>query len=186
MRDGIQLDIKIAYIAFLLPSNIFEILRFSMHEYSQSYNHLSKNNDDIINKNDTILVTGSNGFVGSRLVDILLSHGYQNIRCLLRTKAKSNSLDRLVNKYGHDKLEIIEGNLLSESTCRDIARDVSVVYHLAAGIDKTYPGCFLNSVVATHNLLRFLVNGNKLKRFVNISSISSVFKRKALSWWDIR
>jgi len=46
------------------------------------------------------------------------------------------------------------------------------VYHLAAGIDKSFPGCFLNSVVTTRNLLDALVAGKTLKRFVNISSLA--------------
>ena len=32
-------------------------------------------------------------------------------------------------------------------------RGYQVVYHLAAGIEKSFPGCFMNSVIATRNLL---------------------------------
>ena len=34
--------------------------------------------DFIINSNDHILITGSNGFIGSRVVEILLEYGFKN------------------------------------------------------------------------------------------------------------
>ncbi len=55
---------------------------------------------------------------------------------------------------------------------RSAAEGVSIVYHLAAGVEKSFPGCFLNSVVTTRNLLDAVIKGQTLKRFVNISSIA--------------
>jgi nucleoside-diphosphate-sugar epimerase len=43
---------------------------------------------------------------------------------------------------------------------------------LAAGVEKTFPGCFLNSAVTTRNLLDAVVAQGTLKRFVNISSLA--------------
>ena len=53
-----------------------------------------------------------------------------------------------------------------------MAEGVSVVYHLAAGIEKSFPGCFMNSVVTTRNLLDAFMASGVLKRFVNVSSIA--------------
>jgi len=47
-----------------------------------------------------------------------------------------------------------------------------VVYHLAAGVEKTFPGCFLNSAVTTRNLLDAVLATGTLKRFVNTSSLA--------------
>lgn len=70
------------------------------------------------------------------------------------------------------RIEIIQGNLLSREDCAKAAKDVTVILHLAAGIEKTFPGSFMNSVVATRNLLDEAVKFGALKRFVNISSFA--------------
>ena len=52
-----------------------------------------------------ILVTGSTGYVGGRLVPQLLSRGY-NVRVLVRNP------DRLVNRAWHTEVEIHKGDVL--------------------------------------------------------------------------
>jgi nucleoside-diphosphate-sugar epimerase len=48
-----------------------------------------------------------------------------------------------------------------------------VIFHLAAGTgEKSIPEAFINSVVATRNLLDASLKYNRLKRFVNISSFA--------------
>jgi len=125
----------------------------------------------ILDREDRILVTGANGFIGSRVVRTLLSYGFTRVRCLIRSTNNSGTLEAAIKDFsGH--IEFVKGNLLSRDTCATAAKGVSVVYHLAAGIEKTFPGCFLNSVVTTRNLLDAVVNEQALKRFVNISSLA--------------
>jgi nucleoside-diphosphate-sugar epimerase len=128
-------------------------------------------NNWIINKSDTVLVTGANGFVGSRVVRALLSYGFEHIKCLTRQTSNSRNLENIMGEYGRT-IEIIQGNLLSPDDCIVAAKGVSVIYHLAAGIGKSYPDCFLNSVVTTRNLLDAVIKIKSLKRFVNTSSIA--------------
>jgi nucleoside-diphosphate-sugar epimerase len=130
------------------------------------------NNNWIIDKSDTVLVTGANGFIGSRVVRTLLSYGFEHVRCLTRPTSNQGNLERLVREFGDGQIEIIQGNLLSRENCATAAKDVSVIYHLAAGIGKSYPDCFLNSVVTTRNLLDAVLEKKSLKRFVNTSSIA--------------
>jgi nucleoside-diphosphate-sugar epimerase len=126
----------------------------------------------IIRPDECVLVTGANGFVGSRVVRTLLSYGFKQIRCLTRPTSKSGNLEAIANEFGGTSVDVISGNLLSPDDCRRAAKDVSVVYHLAAGVEKSFPGCFLNSVVTTRNLLEALIKERVLKRFVNVSSIA--------------
>ena len=70
------------------------------------------------------------------------------------------------------RLETVRGNLLSRDACARAAEGAVVVYHLAAGVEKTFPGCFLNSAVATRNLLDAVLATGALKRFVNTSSLA--------------
>jgi nucleoside-diphosphate-sugar epimerase len=129
-------------------------------------------NGYIVNPEETLLVTGANGFIGSRVVRSLLTHGFKRVRCFTRSTGNAKSLEALAEEFSFANVEIVKGNLLSRDNCLAAARGVSVVYHLAAGIDKTFPGCFLNSVVTTRNLLDALMMEQTLKRFVNVSSLA--------------
>ena len=126
----------------------------------------------IISPEETILVTGANGFVGTRVVRTLLSYGFKKVRCLTRSTSKSINLEDIGKEFVGASLEIIKGNLLSCDDCMRAAEGASIIYHLAAGVEKSFPGCFLNSVVTTRNLLEAVIKGQTLKRFVNISSIA--------------
>jgi nucleoside-diphosphate-sugar epimerase len=126
----------------------------------------------IVNPEETILVTGANGFVGTRVVRTLLSYGFKKVRCLTRSTSKSRNLEDIGKEFVGASLEIVKGNLLSRDDCIHAAEGASIIYHLAAGVEKSFPGCFLNSVVTTRNLLEAVIKGQTLKRFVNISSIA--------------
>ena len=129
-------------------------------------------NGYIVNPEETILITGATGFIGSRVVHTLLNYGFKRVRCLVRPQGASKNLNAIIKEYGNADIAIMQGNLLSRDDCIIAAKGVSVIYHLAAGVGKSFPGCFLNSAVATRNLLDAVIKENALKRFVNISSIA--------------
>jgi nucleoside-diphosphate-sugar epimerase len=126
----------------------------------------------IAQPDEPILVTGANGFIGSWVVRVLLARGFSNIRCLARSSSGSGRLDRICAEFGDSRIEVIRGNLLSREVCSRAAEGVSVVYHLAAGVEKSFSGCFLNSVVTTRNLLDAIKDNGKIRRLVNISSLA--------------
>lgn len=125
----------------------------------------------IINKSDLVLITGANGFVGSKVFEILLEYGFTKVRCFVRSSRNLSELQRIADS-SKAEVEFLQGNLLSNDACQIAAKGVSIIYHLAAGVEKSFPGCFLNSVVTTRNLLDAVIKGQTLKRFVNISSIA--------------
>lgn len=120
---------------------------------------------------DQILVTGANGFIGSWVVRTLLARGFTKIRCLTRA-ASSPNLDRIRSEFSASGIEVVKGNLLSRDVCAKATDGVAIVYHLAAGVEKTFPGCFLNSAVTTRNLLDAVTMSGTVSRFVNISSLA--------------
>ena len=132
-------------------------------------------NDSIISPNDLLLITGSNGFIGTRVVETLLRQGFNHLRCFVRPSSNVSALKNIVNSCDrmHKKVEILEGNLLSSEDCRNVVQDVSVIYHLAAGRgEKSYPDAYMNSVLTTRNLFEAVGNNKNMKRFVNVSSFS--------------
>lgn len=126
----------------------------------------------IIHCDDSVLVTGANGFIGSHVVCNLIGRGFRNIKCFVRPSGNMSRLGKLLESHKDISVEIIKGNLLSRKDCEVATDGVSVVYHLAAGIEKTFPGSYMNSVLTTRNLLDAGVENKYLKRFVNVSSFA--------------
>jgi nucleoside-diphosphate-sugar epimerase len=129
-------------------------------------------NNQIIGPNDLILITGSNGFIGSRVVETLLRSGFTNLRCFVRPSSDLQRLNAILEAYPEARIEVLPGNLLSHDDCAMAAKDVAVIFHLAAGSEKTFPGCFMNCVVTTRNLLDAAVQFGRLRRFVNVGSFA--------------
>ena len=104
------------------------------------------NQTSIAGQDDLILVTGASGFIGQRVVTALLERGYSRLRCLVRPSSRSQDLQYLQDQAKGRRVEIQVGNLLSPSDCAAAVRDVSVIYHLAAGRgEKFFADAFLNS-----------------------------------------
>jgi nucleoside-diphosphate-sugar epimerase len=122
---------------------------------------------------DCILVTGSNGFIGAKVVGILLGYGFSKLRCFVRPSSQLDRLQKVLTDSDADhKVEFITGDLLSRNDCEKAAENVSVIYHLAAGFDKSFAGAFMNSALATRNLLDAFLQVGQPKRFVNVSSFA--------------
>ena len=123
--------------------------------------------------NDLILITGSNGFIGTRVVESLLKNGCRNIRCFVRPSSKLGQLNEILCRYKvESQVEIFSGDLSSSVDCARAAKGVSVIYHLAASFERSVDLVLKNSAQATENLLRaFTAHGNP-KRFVLVSSFA--------------
>ena len=129
--------------------------------------------DNIIKLADPILVTGSNGFIGTRVVENLLARGFNNLRLFVRPSSKLDPLKNILGKYpAGNNVEIATGDLLSREDCTTAARGVSVIMHLAAGFEKSFAGAFMNSALATRNLIEAFLEFGQPKRFVCVSSFA--------------
>jgi nucleoside-diphosphate-sugar epimerase len=127
----------------------------------------------IVSADDRILVTGSNGFIGVKVVETLLDYGFSALRCFVRPSSRLEKLKRVLARYPQAKnVEIVSGDLLSQEDCGNAARGVSIIIHLAAGFDKSFAGAFMNSALTTRNLVESFLQAGQPKRFVNVSSFA--------------
>jgi len=112
------------------------------------------------------VVTGSNGFVGSHLVDYLLQKNF-SVRCIVRESSNLRWLE------GKD-VEIFKCGLFDKERLKLAFKDADYVYHVAGVVkSKTRKGYFTGNVETTRNLLDVALEQNKnLKRFVVVSSLT--------------
>lgn len=116
------------------------------------------------------LVTGANGFIGVHVVRALLEAGVGEVRCLVRSPDKAAQLNEVVAGAG-DRARIVPGDLSNPADCARAVAGVALVFHLAAGFDKSFASAEKNSVQATRNLLEAAAAAG-VRRFVQVSSFA--------------
>ena len=88
---------------------------------------------------EIVLVTGGAGFIGSNLVERLLTRPDIRVRVFdnLSRQGVSNNLEWLRSLDDRSRLEVVEGDVRNAKAVRRAARDVSEIYHLAAQVAVT-------------------------------------------------
>ena len=117
-----------------------------------------------------ILVTGGAGFIGSHLVDKLLSEGH--VVTALDNLANGN-MDNLHEAAKHPTFQFVKGDILDIATCMQCCQNVDVVYHLAClGVRHSIHSPFENHRVNAEGSLNMLeaARQNSVKRFFYIST----------------
>ena len=143
------------------------------------------NRESIASPKDCILITGSSGFIGTKVVKILLEYGFTCLRCFVRPSSNLQPLEGVLRELSaNGKVELVSGDLLSREDCGKAAEGVSIIYHLAAGMEKSFAGAFMNSALATRNLMDAFLKAGQPKRFVNVSSFA-VYSTLSLKRGDL-
>ena len=99
-------------------------------------------------ENKRVLVTGADGFIGSHLTEMLVRKGFQ-----VRALSQYNSFNYwgwLENVECLDQIEVVCGDVRDPHFCREITKDIDVVYHLAALIAIPYSYVAPDSYVDTN------------------------------------
>ena len=71
-----------------------------------------------------VLLSGATGYIGKRLLPVLLAEGHQVVCCVRDSKRFDISL------YDSSRIEVVEVNFLDESSLENIPGDIDAAYYL--------------------------------------------------------
>jgi len=123
-------------------------------------------------KNRRVVVTGADGFIGSHLVEQLVRE-CARVRALVQYNS-FNDWGWLEGVPCRGDLDVVAGDVRDAQQCRDLLRDIDVVFHLAALISIPYsyraPESFVETNVrGTLNLCQ-AARARGIERFVHTST----------------
>ena len=101
-----------------------------------------------------ILVTGGAGFIGSHLVDELLSKGH---RVTAIDNLRNGSLENLQNALEDENFTFLKGDILNDPDCKKAMENIEISFHLAClGVRHSIHSPFENHRVNAEGTLRIL------------------------------
>ena len=124
----------------------------------------------MLNKTNTILVTGGAGFIGSHLNDALLKQGH---KVIVIDNLVNGTLRNMEHLKSNTNFKFIEADILDADKMKEVCKDVDVVYHLAClGVRHSLHSPFENHRVNAEGTLNMLeaARYNKIKKFYYIST----------------
>jgi uncharacterized protein YbjT (DUF2867 family) len=111
-----------------------------------------------------ILLTGTTGYIGQRLIPTLLDEGHELI-CCVRDRNRFDS-----RKYQSDRIKVIEVNFLDEKTLDQIPDDIDAAYYLIHSMSAANEDFEeLEKISATN--FRNRVQETKAKQVIYLSGI---------------
>lgn len=127
-----------------------------------------------------ILVTGGAGFIGSNLVDALLTQGH-SVRVV--DNLSTGCLEFIEKASSNEAFQFVEADLLDKHVAREASNGVDAVVHLAANADVRFGWDhpfrdIEQNLISTHNLLEGM-RRNKVRRFI-FSSTGSVYGKSGV------
>jgi NAD dependent epimerase/dehydratase len=96
----------------------------------------------------TAFVSGSDGFIGSHLTEMLVAKGYK-VKALSQYNS-FNSWGWLEDIYCKDHIEVLTGDIRDPHYCKYITTNVDIIFHLAALIAIPYSYVAPDSYVDTN------------------------------------
>jgi len=97
----------------------------------------------------------------------LFSVRIRKLRCFVRPCSQLARLEKALSQFDDgENVELVTRDLLSRQDCRKAAEGVSMIYHLAAEMEKSFAGAFMNSALATLNVIYALASPSALSMSV--------------------
>jgi len=111
-----------------------------------------------------VLITGANGYIGARLLPVLLDKGHELI-CLVRDKR------RFMQNSDAGRVQIITGDLLKEISIPPVPPDIDAAYYLVNG-PAGMPEFSHMEALSAHHFVRSL-NLTNCKQLIYLSDIEN-------------
>jgi len=111
-----------------------------------------------------ILLTGATGYIGQRLLPVLLASGHEVI-CCVRDKARFN-----IEKYKSPALSVIEVDFLNAGTLQNIPSDIDTAYYLIHSM-STLKGDFEKMEEISAINFRDRIQQTKARQVIYLSGI---------------
>ncbi len=114
-----------------------------------------------------ILLTGATGYIGKRVIPVLLEHGHEVI-CCVRDK------NRFPNGgiYKHPNITLFEVDFLKEITTSDPIPAIDVAYYLIHSMRGKTVGPGVQEVASASNFVQF-ISRTPVKQIIYLGSLSS-------------
>ena len=118
------------------------------------------------------LITGADGFIGSHLTELLVQEDFQ-VKALCQYNS-FNDWGWLEDVDCRGEIEVVNGDIRDSYFCRQITKDVDIVFHLAALIAIPYsylaPESYVDTnVLGTLNICQAALE-NTVKRVIHTST----------------
>lgn len=114
-----------------------------------------------------ILLTGSTGYIGRRLLPALLADGHE-IVCLVRDQRRFDWDD--FSKEELKKISVVEGDLANASSLKAAPKDFDVAYYLVHSMSSSYKDFSRIESESAKNFVA-LVDRSTAKQIIYLSGI---------------
>jgi uncharacterized protein YbjT (DUF2867 family) len=112
-----------------------------------------------------VLLAGANGYIGTRLIPVLLEKGHTLV-CLVRDKRRFHEQ----NDYS-DRVTLITGDLLKEDSIEQLPADIDAAYYLVHSMSQAEDFAALEALSA-HNFAQIISN-TACRQIIYLSGITN-------------
>ncbi|MCM4151206.1 DUF2867 domain-containing protein [Arenibacter sp. N53] len=113
-----------------------------------------------------ILVTGATGYIGKRLIPILINEGH-HVVCAVRDKLRADK-----NYLEDEHITIVEADFLKQDTLNNIPKDIDVAYYLIHSMSNSSNNFERLEAVCAANFKSYF-SSTQLKQVIYLSGITN-------------
>ncbi len=114
----------------------------------------------------TILLTGATGYIGKRLLPVLIEKGHE-VHCLVRDKSRF-----VLNENLRDKVRVFEADLLDPASLEQLPTSYDVAYYLVHSMTTSSGGFYELEKRAAENFVNY-INKTTCRQIIYLGGIST-------------